>query len=74
MGEAKRRKLAAQRSQVVKPSLTLVPSGAIAAASVLAALSMGVSKVALAQTCTPVANGGMLGGATSTSTMCTGVL
>jgi hypothetical protein len=54
MGEAKRRKLAAQRSQVVKPSLAIVPSGAIAAASLLAALSMGVSKVALAQTCGPL--------------------
>lgn len=50
MGEAKRRKLAARRSQVVKPSLTAPPSKAIAA-SLLAALSMGVSKVALAQVC-----------------------
>lgn len=48
MGEAKRRKLAAQRSRVIKPSFVVALSGAIAA-SLLAALSMGVSKVALAQ-------------------------
>jgi hypothetical protein len=42
------------------------------AASCLVPLSLGLSEPALAQMCTPVANGGSLGGANPTSTTCTG--